>query len=122
MKKGEIRFGRVHGLFSGRAFLELPVMCQDVWTSYCPLEIRKTHVYLLCEVYVPLSAMLHTYPSNLDVLRRGVVSEASFFVRIRSELRHCVLSHYAQCFLRYDSRVKEYHVVLVFPCKVSDYV
>lgn len=122
MIKNEIRLGRVHGLFSGRAFLELPVMCPDVWTLYSQGKIRKSHVYLLCEVYVPLAAMLHTYPSCLDVLRRSVVSEASFFVRIRTELRHIVMSHFVQCFLRYDSRLKEYHIVLVFPSKVSEYV
>lgn len=121
MKKSEIRFGRVRGLVYGRAFLQASYS-PEVWTLYSQGQIRKSCVYLVCEVFVPLAAMLHTYPSCLDVLRRSVVSEASFFVCIRSELRHIVSSHFLHCFLRYDSSLKEYHTVLIFACKVSQYV
>lgn len=118
--ESEVRLGRVHGLFFGRAF-DRPFN-SEVWTVYAPLVVRKSRIYFLCEVFVPLSLLVHQGKPDIDALRRSVVSEGSFFVRIRSAYRSFVLGHYAFCALRYDRLAKEYHLVLVFPCKVSDNV
>lgn len=118
MKSNEIRFCGICELFSGRAILALPLVGSDAWTSYLPLRIRKTCVYFLCEVCVPISVVAYVGKPDIVTLRRCVVYEASSFVAFHSDFRDVVLSHYAQCFLRYDFLKKEYRIVLVFPCKV----
>lgn len=124
MNNSEVRLARVCGLYSGRVLADRYVggsfFSPEVWTLYNPIFLRKSHVYCMFEVYVPLSSCLNLGRPNISLLRRTVISAASYCVVYRSGYSRLLLSHYAFCALRYNRNAKEYHCVIAFRCNIND--